>query len=109
MTRLRAIFLSAVFFAAISFGARAQTNETSDAASSDIDVVSGDWVYNLKDGSVTFTNGATIRGNGAVLTAESGSINKETGECTADGKVRIQRDDQLWAGEHIRYNFKTHR
>jgi lipopolysaccharide assembly outer membrane protein LptD (OstA) len=108
MTRLRAIFLSAAFFAAISFGARAQINEVRDTTSDEVVFVSGEWVYNLKDGSLTFTNGATIRGNGAVLTAESGSINKETGECTADGRVRIQREDQLWAGEHIRYNFKTH-
>ena len=30
-----------------------------------------------------------------------------TGEVVADGAVRIQRDEQIWVGEHIRYNFKT--
>ncbi len=26
----------------------------------------------------------------------------------ADGHVRIESGDQIWVGEHIRYNFKTH-
>ena len=79
-----------------------------DSASNEVVFVSGEAVFNLQDKSVTFTNGAILRGNGAVLTAESGSLNNETGECIAGGRVRIQRGDQLWAGEHIRYNFKTH-
>ena len=108
MTRLRAIFLSAAFFAVVAFAAHAQQKQDLDIASGDVVFVSGQALINLKDNTVTFTNGATITGNGAVLTAESGFINKETGECIADGRVRIQRDDQLWAGEHLRYNFKTH-
>ena len=43
-----------------------------------------------------------------VLMADSASVNKETGEAVADGHVRIEQGDQIWIGEHIRYNFKTH-
>ena len=32
----------------------------------------------------------------------------QTGEVVADGHVRIEQGDQIWVGEHIRYNFKTH-
>ena len=42
-----------------------------------------------------------------MLTADRATVNEQTGETEADGRVRIQRDDQIWAGEHIRYNFKT--
>ena len=35
-------------------------------------------------------------------------MNQKTGEVVADGHVRIEPGDQIWVGEHIRYNFKTH-
>ncbi len=40
--------------------------------------------------------------------ADSASVNRQTGEAVADGNVRIEEGDQIWVGEHIRYNFKTH-
>ena len=36
------------------------------------------------------------------------ALNEQTGEVEADGHVRIESGDQIWVGEHIRYNFKTH-
>ena len=36
-----------------------------------------------------------------------GSVDQQSGEVIADGQVRIQHEDQIWVGEHIRYNFKT--
>jgi len=36
------------------------------------------------------------------------AVNRQTGEAVADGNVRIEEGDQIWVGEHIRYNFKTH-
>ena len=30
------------------------------------------------------------------------------GRGVADGNVRIESGEQIWVGEHIRYNFKTH-
>ena len=43
-----------------------------------------------------------------VLTADSATVNTKTGDVEADGNVRIESGNQLWVGEHIHYNFKTH-
>jgi LPS-assembly protein len=58
-------------------------------------------------GVMTTTNRFQVRYSDTVLTADRGSVNRKTGESTADGRVRIERDDQVWVGEHIRYNFIT--
>lgn len=67
----------------------------------------GRFDYDAATGIASGTNGLLIKYGGAVMTADRATVNQETGEAEADGHVRIQRDDQLWAGEHIRYNFKT--
>ena len=56
---------------------------------------------------VTATNGVAVRYGNAVLVANKVAVNHESGEVVADGAVRIERDEQVWVGEHIRYNFKT--
>jgi lipopolysaccharide assembly outer membrane protein LptD (OstA) len=58
-------------------------------------------------GRVTATNGIIAKYGNVVLTADAASVNQQTGEAAADGHVRIQMEDQLWAGDHIRYNFRT--
>ena len=60
-------------------------------------------------GTQTFiaTNGVLIKYGDAVLTAERATLNQETGEAVADGTVRIQQQDLIYAGDHISYNFKT--
>jgi len=35
-------------------------------------------------------------------------VNPLTGEVVADGHVRIEEVGQIWEGEHVNYNFKTH-
>jgi lipopolysaccharide assembly outer membrane protein LptD (OstA) len=57
---------------------------------------------------MTGTNGICVKYGESVLIADSASVNRQTGEVVADGHVRIEEGDQIWAGEHIRYNFKTH-
>ena len=69
--------------------------------------VEGRVEYDLGSGLATGTNGVFIRYGGAVMTADSASVNMKTGEVLADGNVRIESGNQLWVGEHIRYNFKT--
>ena len=54
------------------------------------------------------TNWICVNHGDATLSAESGALNEQTGEVEADGHVRIESGDQIWVGEHIRYNFKTH-
>ena len=58
--------------------------------------------------TITSTNGIGVQYGDSVLTADSASVNKQTGEAVADGNVRIEQGAEIWAGEHINYNFKTH-
>src|SRR5215471_7047458 len=67
------------------------------------------WVeVNLANNVARGTNGVLVRYGNAVLTADEVEANTQTGDVIADGHVRIQQDEQIWASEHIRYNFKTH-
>jgi lipopolysaccharide assembly outer membrane protein LptD (OstA) len=63
--------------------------------------------YEPETGLAVATNGVLIKYDNAVLTADRASVNQLTTEVIADGRVRIQQGDQVWVGEHIRYNFKT--
>ena len=67
------------------------------------------WVeYDYQTHLATITNGGVlVRYRNAVLTAERAKIDWESEVVIADGKVRIQQEDQIWVGERIRYNFKT--
>jgi len=58
--------------------------------------------------TVTGTNGVCVKYGETVLMADTVSVNRQTGETVANGHVRIEEGDQIWVGEHIRYNFKTH-
>ena len=58
--------------------------------------------------TVIFTNGVFVKRGDATLIADNAAVNEKTGEVVADGNVHIQQGDLIWAGEHIRYNFKTH-
>lgn len=68
----------------------------------------GEVEYDFATGIFHATNGVLVRYEDAVLTADEVTANPELGEVVADGSVRIQRDELLWVGEHINYNFKTH-
>ncbi len=64
--------------------------------------------YDYASGILIASNGVLVRYGGVVLTADTVGLHLATGEAIADGDVRIQQGDQLWAGQHINYNFKTH-
>jgi len=53
------------------------------------------------------TGGVLFTYAGALLTAETIFFDPQSGEALAEGDVRIQRDEQIWVGDKIRYNFKT--
>jgi hypothetical protein len=63
--------------------------------------------YDMASGAARGTNIFVKYGN-ATLMADSATLNWQTGEVVADGDVRIESGGQIWVGEHIRYNFKTH-
>lgn len=63
--------------------------------------------FDFQTGQGMGTNGVLVRYGSAFLTADQVSVNQQSGEVVADGNVRIQREEQIWVGEHIRYNFKT--
>src|SRR5436190_11408355 len=54
------------------------------------------------------TNGVYFNYSGTLINADSMSISPESGKVIADGSVRIQYQEQLWVGEHIAFNYKTH-
>ncbi len=54
------------------------------------------------------TNGVFVKNGSTVLTADSVTLNQDTGEAVADGNVHIEQGDEIWTGEHIHYNFNTH-
>ena len=62
--------------------------------------------YDMATGTATVTNGMVVYGD-TVLTAHQIVANPNTGIVVADGRVRIQQGDQVWASEHILYNAKT--
>ena len=64
--------------------------------------------YDMGSGLATGTNGVFVRYGVAVLTADSATVNMKTGDVQADGNVRIESGNQLWVGDHIFYNFKSH-
>ena len=64
--------------------------------------------FDFQTGLGAGTGGVLVRYSTAFLTADQVSVNQQSGEVVADGDVHIQSEDQMWAGEHIRYNFKTH-
>src|SRR5215469_8012290 len=54
------------------------------------------------------TNGVSFSYSNTIINADSMRIYPDTSEIFADGSVRIQHEEQLWVGENIAYNFKTH-
>ncbi len=73
----------------------------------------GQMYYDSATETMFWTNGVYFRhpdkAGDIVLTADSASLNNKTGDVRADGNVRIETQGQLWVGDHINYNFITHR
>jgi LPS-assembly protein len=69
--------------------------------------VEGKVDYDLAGGTARGTNGFFVRYGNITLSADAAAVNFKTGDVEADGNVRIESGDELWVGEHVRYNFKT--
>src|SRR6266702_73139 len=104
MTRLHTILMAALHALALPLTICAQQQPAWEIQG--ITAESG-VVYDYQTGLAIATNGVLVRYGEAILTADMLTLDQASGEAIADGAVRIQQDEQLWAGEHIRYNFKT--
>ncbi len=109
MTRLRTIFALALVLLASTHVLQAQQQpETKLEIVPRNQQEGGSLMTDLGTGLTIATNGVLVKYGDAVLTADSATIDPVGGEITADGQVRIQQGEQLWASEHVRYNYKTH-
>jgi lipopolysaccharide assembly outer membrane protein LptD (OstA) len=108
MTRLPIIFAVAVCTSLTGFSLHAQQQLTSPIEIRSLKGEGTGVEYNLKEKTARGTNGVFIDYEGSVLIADSVFVDEVTGDAVADGSVRIQRDDQIWVGEHMTYNFITH-
>ena len=107
MTRLPIIVAAAIFSFFVCLPVRAQQLKSNVEVRS----LSGsgtDVVIDLRHNTMGGTNGVLIKYNGTVLTADSAFVDRGSGEAIADGHVHIQQGDQMWVGDHIKYNFNTH-
>jgi len=70
--------------------------------------------YDPNTGIEHVTNGMYLHYHDAahhrevIVTADSGWANTKTFEAEANGHVHLQSGDEIWVGEHIHYNLKTH-
>jgi LPS-assembly protein len=63
--------------------------------------------YQLDTGAATSTNGVVVRYGEAILTAREIVLEHESGDVIARGSVYLQREQAVWRGEYLRYNFVT--
>src|SRR5579871_6231473 len=106
MTRLPIIFAVAVCTFLTGFPLLAQEQRlASPVIIRSLNGQSAGVEYDLKNKTMRGTNGVFIDYEGTVLIADSVFVNEVTSNAVADGSVRIQRDDQIWQGEHMIYNF----
>src|SRR5262245_55956231 len=103
MNRTRTILLTC-WFCAVSRAALGQFQPEWEIESL---TGEGGVVYDFRTGLATATNGVRVRYEKAVLTADTVSVDQASGEVMAEGNVRLQRDDQIWASDQVSYNFKT--
>lgn len=60
--------------------------------------------YHTETGIATVTNAFVARYQDVILSAEFGELNRTTGDMILQGSVYLQREDQIWRGDQLRYN-----
>jgi LPS-assembly protein len=63
--------------------------------------------FDLTTGTITYTNGVTVKYGDARLSARKARLNQDTGDVLAEGDVRLQQQNEVWYGDRIEYNFKS--
>jgi len=103
MKRLRLIAFLSVALAWIG----APSLRAAEEAFLEIRSESGEVDYEFGTGVATITNGFVAQYQDVVLSADFGQLNRETGDIVLEGSVYLQREDQIWRGDQLRYNFLT--
>ena len=67
----------------------------------------GSFEYDLETGFVTATNGVIVTYGQTRLIANRLTLNQKTGDVVAEGMVNLQRENELWQGDRLEYNFLT--
>lgn len=65
----------------------------------------GEINYDYTAGVATATNDFVVRYKGAVLTAQRGQVDQNTGEVFAEGSVILESENAVWRGDRLHYNF----
>lgn len=110
MRRVPAIVL--LFFLALVLPWISRAQEPSEYNIQTLDQVlpgspAGTFGYDPATGTIDGTN-ILIQHEDATLMADNVTFNRETGWAIASGHVRIEQAGQMWIGDRITYNFKTH-
>jgi lipopolysaccharide assembly outer membrane protein LptD (OstA) len=110
MTRVPAIFLLVLFATLFPVIVRAQQEQgwVMEGLSQIIPGGPEGGVEFDFQNDIAYGTNIFVQYGAATLMADSATVSQQTGEVVADGHVRIESGGQLWVGEHIRYNFKTH-
>ncbi|HVM50656.1 MAG TPA: hypothetical protein VMU04_21695, partial [Candidatus Acidoferrum sp.] len=104
MTQQRAFLVLALCAIALPGAVRAQQKPDLEIYA----LTDKSWVeWDPASRKVMGTNGFLLRYGDTILTADSVVLDRTTDEAIAQGRVHIQHGDQIWAGENIRYNFRT--
>jgi lipopolysaccharide assembly outer membrane protein LptD (OstA) len=69
----------------------------------------GGFIFDINDGTLTYTNRAMARYAGATMTANYLRLNQETADALAEGDVRVEWEGKVWYGERAEFNYRTHR
>lgn len=109
MIRVPWVSLLALLFGAALFAAGQTAGPDAEPGGIQIRSLTdrGQVQYDLQRGVFVFTNGVQITYSNAVLNAESGTADLKSGALEAAGDVSLTRDDHLWRGDKLRYNFLT--
>jgi lipopolysaccharide assembly outer membrane protein LptD (OstA) len=104
MTRLRATLILILFASALPCLVRAQ-----EQSAIEFESISPERQITFlgQQGHVLLLSNVVAKYKGAVLMADRARLDQDTYEAAADGHVWFQRDDVVWTGEHMEYNFKT--
>ncbi|MFA5276818.1 MAG: LptA/OstA family protein, partial [Candidatus Omnitrophota bacterium] len=99
------ILISAFLFSGSVYAQ--ETSAKSKSASSPLTINADNVEYGAENKNVTATGNVEILYQGTKLTCQKLTVNTETKEGLAEGKVRLESDSGVIEGENLHYNFQA--